>query len=153
MADSKPVRRKDEIVVQEFNDEVLIYDLSDNRALSLNETSAKVWRACDGNNSVADITHLVGDEDVAWLALDQLKRERLIDGSVKNPTKFTGMSRREVVRKIAIGTAVAVPVVASLVAPQAAHAASCGGPCTGNGQCTSPACPTCSGAVGSKTCV
>ena len=153
MANSKPISRKEEIVVQEFNDEVLIYDLRDNRALSLNETSAKVWRACDGNNSVADISRILGDENVVWLALDQLKKEKLIDPSFENSQTFAGMSRRDVIRKMAVGSAVAIPVIASLVAPQAVYAVSCAQPCQGDVDCTTPACPNCRGTAGNRTCV
>ena len=44
-----PKARKENLVVQESNGEVLIYDLDTNKAFCLNETSALVWQACDGN--------------------------------------------------------------------------------------------------------
>src|SRR3954463_7232913 len=135
MGTKKPVSRKDEIVVQEIDGEALIYDLRDNRALCLNETSAMVWRACDGTKSVDDIGKIVSDEDVVWLALEQLKSERLIDSAPTVSSKFNGMGRREVIKKIGLGAMVALPVVASLVAPTGVQAASCtpGGACTCQG--------------------
>ena len=75
MGSSKPVSRKNDLVVQEHDGEILIYDLTHNRALCLNETSARVWRACDGINSVEDISKAVGSEDLVWLALAELKKE------------------------------------------------------------------------------
>src|SRR3954463_4444833 len=138
MGTKKPVSRKDEIVVQEIDGEVLIYDLKDNRALCLNETSAMVWRACDGTKSVDDIGKIVGDEDVVWLALEQLKSEQLIDSTPTVSSKFDGLGRREVIKKIGLGAMVALPVVASLVAPTALHAASACVTVTGGCTCSSP---------------
>ena len=148
MADSKPVRRKEQIVVQEIDgNEVLVYDLVDDRALYLNKTSALVWRACNGENSVQEITRIVGDENAAFLALDQLKNERLIDPTFENLPSFEGVSRRQAVQKLALGAIVAIPVVASLAAPAAAQNASCSGnsrprgcPCGSNNQCASGTC-------------
>jgi hypothetical protein len=66
-----------------------------------------------------------------WLALDQLKKEKLIANGAEVVSKFDGMSRREVIRKVGLGTMIALPVVASLVAPTAANAQStCAGVCT-----------------------
>jgi hypothetical protein len=39
----KPISRKSHIVVQYFGNEILIYDLTENKAFCLNETSALVW--------------------------------------------------------------------------------------------------------------
>ncbi len=104
MSNNKPVGRKEDIIVQDLDNEVLIYDLNDNRAMCLNETSAAVWRACDGRNSVADIVKSVGNDDVVWLALAELKKEKLIDYHVETPAKFDGLSRREVIKTIGISS-------------------------------------------------
>jgi hypothetical protein len=63
-------------------------------------------------------------EEVVWLALDQLKKENLLENGGEIPTKFSGMSRREVIRKVGLATAIALPVIAGLVAPTAAQAQS-----------------------------
>ena len=127
--ENKPRSRKENIVVQEVDGETLIYDLNRNRALCLNPTSAIVWQACDGKRTVADINDLLGkqlqtqtDEDIVWLALDQLSKEKLIEPPVGLENKFGGMSRRQVIKKIGLGSMVALPVVAGLVAPTAALA-------------------------------
>ena len=168
-----PKSREKDIVVQRSNDEVLIYDLRSNKALCLNETSSIVWDACDGNRDRDEIRNFVsaklGKEvngDLIWLALDQLKKEELISSDAEIETKFEGLSRREVIRKIGIGSMIALPVIASMVAPQAAYAISvcpttnppgcpttgggrapgCG--CSGNGNCTSGTCiPAAGGAI------
>lgn len=155
----KPLSRKDDLVVQELNGEVLIYDLRENKAFCLNETSALVWQACDGNNSIADIGKRVGSEDIVWLALDELKKERLVESGSLPTDKFDGLSRRDVIRKIGIGSMIALPVVASLVAPTAMQAQSaCGNAtgrpagcaCTASSQCASTCCK--SGGSGANTC-
>ena len=58
----KPVARKEGLVIQEMPDEVLVYDLETNKAHCLNKTAAFVWNACDGKNSVAEITKLFGNQ-------------------------------------------------------------------------------------------
>ena len=42
----RPKSRTDNLVVQEMNDEVLVYDLDSNKAVCLNETAAIVWKSC-----------------------------------------------------------------------------------------------------------
>ncbi len=140
--DIKPLSRKDEIVVQELNGEVLIYDLRTNKAFCLNETSSLVWEACDGNNSVSEISRSISrklnapaNEDLVWLALDQLKKEKLIANSEEVIPDFNGMSRRDVVKKVGFASLVAIPVISSLVAPVAAQTA--GSTCTGSCTCSS----------------
>jgi hypothetical protein len=117
-----------------LQDEVLIYDLNINKAYCLNETSALVWQLCDGRNSVSDISRKASkklkspvSEDFVWLALDLLKQENLLSNSEQIIPEFNGMSRREVIRKVGIGTMIAIPVVSGLIAPTAAQAQSPGG--------------------------
>ena len=132
-----PKARKENLVVQELNGEVLIYDLDTNKAFCLNESSALIWQACDGNKNVSEIRNHLGkqlgssiDDDFIWLALDQLKKENLIENKDEVVVDFGGMSRREVIKKVGLASVIAIPVVASLAAPRAAQAASCSGTCT-----------------------
>ena len=128
----KPVARKAGLVIQEMTDEVLVYDLETNKAHCLNETAAFVWNACDGNRSVAEITELFGnqagkpiEENLVWLAIDQLNENNLLEKELK--ANFNGQTRREAIKKIGMAAVIALPVVASLVAPQAANAVACSG--------------------------
>jgi hypothetical protein len=126
-----PVARKQGLVVQEMPEEVLIYDLDTNKAHCLNKTAAFVWKSCDGNKSIADITKSFEsdfgspvDENLVWLAIEQLNDKNLLNESL--PTNFKGQNRREVIKKIGLATVVALPIVASLTAPTSALAsASC----------------------------
>jgi hypothetical protein len=147
--DFTPKSRKENLVVQELEGEVLIYDLEKNKAFCLNETSALVWQSCDGSRTISGISDFVGkqlnsqvNEDMIWLAIDQLSKENLIENKDEIKSKFEGLSRREVVRKVGLASLVALPMIASLTAPVAAQTGTCvplTTGCTPNGmQCTSP---------------
>lgn len=123
-----PVARKEGLVVQETAEEVLVYDLTTNKAHCLNQTAAFVWKSCDGSKSVDDISTLLAretgsnvSEDLIWLAIDQLSDKNLLQAPVAS--KFAGSSRRDVIKKIGLAAVVALPVVASLAAPTSALAA------------------------------
>jgi hypothetical protein len=138
----RPIARKSGLVVQEVPDEVLVYDLETNKAHCLNTSAALIWRSCDGNNSVSEIAKLIEaqaggkvTEDFVWLAIDQLSENNLLEKQIT--PNFEGQSRREVIKKIGLASMVAIPVIASLVAPQSALAAqSCN--CNNPGQCNTP---------------
>jgi hypothetical protein len=153
--DFTPKSRKENLVIQELEDEVLVYDLVKNKALCLNQTSALVWQASDGSRTIADITDFVGkqlksqvSEDLVWLAIDQLSKDNLIENKEDfKENKFAGLSRREAVRKLGMASLVALPVIASLTAPVAAQTGTCNNVscnCTGprqpDGSCTSTTC-------------
>ena len=132
MGRKDPKSREEDLVVQKLDNEVLIYDLRANRAFCLNETSAAVWEACDGNRDHGAIAAFVSErlgtqasDDLVWLALDQLKKESLITPESPVEPRYAGLSRREVIRKIGIGSMVALPVVAAMVAPTAIQAQTC----------------------------
>lgn len=150
-----PLARKDGLVVQDVQDEVLVYDLNSHKAHALNRPAGLIWRHCDGKNSVADIRSLLKNElgsslsdDFVWLAIDQLIDNDLLEtSSIPNKNVF---NRREVIRKIGMTTVVALPLVASLVAPSSVFAsASCS--CTAGNPvpCLTTNCPNpvnCNGA-------
>ena len=146
---NNPMARQNGIVVQEMPDEVLVYDLDTNKAHCLNQSAALVWKSCDGSNTVADIVKQFDGkvtEDFVWLAIDQLNENNLLEGKVV--PRFAGQSRRQVLKTIGLASMVALPVIASLVAPQnALGAVSCA--CTDPGQTTQ--CSTMTGCP-SMTC-
>ncbi len=125
-----PIARKEGLVVQEMPDEVLVYDLETNKAHCLNQTAASVWKSCDGVSSIGEIkTKLETEfkttipEDFVLLALEQLSKDKLLEKEIE--TKISGMSRREVIKKIGFASMVALPVVAMLSFPQSALAVVC----------------------------
>ena len=127
-----------------MDNEILIYDLTSNKAFCLNETSALVWQLCDGNKSVPEIAEHLSrkfnsavNEELVWLALDQLKREKLVSNCDELNTKFNGTSRREVIKRVGTSTMIALPLISSLIAPHAASAQSAACDST-SGACTAP---------------
>ena len=129
-----PKARSENLLVQDSTNELLVYDLITNKAFCLNETSALVWQNCDGKNTVTEIAktieHKLGhaiEPALIWLALDELQKENLLVGRVDAADKFDGLSRREVIRKVGLTSMIALPVISSLVAPQAFHAQTCVG--------------------------
>ena len=152
-----PIARKSGLVVQEVPDEVLVYDLESNKAHCLNQSAAMIWKSCDGNTSVSDIAKLVENqaggkvtEDFVWLAIDQLSENNLLEKEISSA--FEGSSRREVIKKIGLASMIAIPVIASLVAPQSAMAAaSCA--CVNPGACAAQTgCPSTANCNGNALC-
>ncbi len=130
-----PKAATEELVVQNTNDELLIYDLSTNRAICLNQTAALVWKNCDGQNDVGKITESVEktlkspiDEDLILFGLSQLNDEGLLLNGKSLSNVFRGLSRREVVKKIGFASMVALPIISAVVAPKAIYAQSCVNP-------------------------
>lgn len=160
---NNPKGRENELVVQNLKGEVLLYDLTNNKAYCLNETSAAIWNLCDGNSSVSDITKQLSKklkqpvtDDLVYLALDQFKQDNLLSDNEKVEIKFDGLSRREVIRKVGFASMVALPVIASLIAPTAAMAQSAGSrtlgqTCTTSAECASSA-PNCVQTGASQSC-
>jgi hypothetical protein len=58
------------------------------------------------------------------LSIYELKKSNLLVENSQMDAAMTKFDRRGMIRRLAIGTAFALPVIASLVAPSAAHAAS-----------------------------
>jgi hypothetical protein len=124
-----PTARMEGLVIEEFADEVLVYDLRRHKAHCLNSTAALVWRRCDGQTTVAEVAEalqkelrLPAGEAVVWMALDRLARAQLLMARVTVPESQARRTRRELMR--AAGISFLVPVVESIVAPHAAEAAS-----------------------------
>lgn len=150
-----PEARKKGLVVQELADELLVYDRDNNKAHCLNSTAALVWKYCDGKTAISEIAHAIeGDlnapvcEDLVWLGVEQLNNSKLLLGGARLSSHKSGLSRREVMKRIGLAAAVVLPAVTSIIAPSAAHAANCrpsGTSCGTSAQC-------CSGVCNAGTC-
>jgi transposase len=168
-----PSARRTGIIRKEVDGELLVYDLTRDKAHCLNESAAAIWKRCDGRTSIKAITASLSkevgttvDERVVWLALADLRRTHLLEEPrtaeqnedsntsqgkrQKNgqwPQVMLGMSRREAVKRIGLGAAIALPVVISITSPTPAQAGSClasGAGCVDSMDCCSK---TCSGSV------
>jgi len=145
-----PRARSKGLVIKRLADEVLVYDLETNRAHCLNTQAALVWNQCNGRKTIREIAVSLEretlepfTEEMVWLALNQLERFSLLQGPVKLPLKASGMNRRELVKKLGLAGAASLPLVLSIVAPEAASAATCRGPgdaCVTNARCCSGLC-------------
>lgn len=127
----RPKARVEEIIVQEVEKELLVYDLKTHTAMALNETSAKVWLLSDGKRTVPEIAQALSEksgspatDELVEFALGQLSEKDLLEPARNMPRVPDGTSRREALRQIALATSIALPAIASIVAPTAASAQS-----------------------------
>jgi hypothetical protein len=132
---------------RELDDEIVVYDPQRHIGHCLNSTAARVWRLCDGRKSASDIAALLSrqlgvlvDQRIVQAAVRQLRGVHLLVGCevpVRPP------SRRAAIRKIGAASAIALPLITSLVAPTPANAITCLAAlqhCTSNAQCCSHLC-------------
>ncbi len=124
-----PSRRYEDLTVQSVGDETLVYDETRHKAFCLNVTSATVWMLADGQRTVEQIADGATlelqqpvTEEVVEFALGVLRRDGLLQAD--SYPAAAAVSRRALVRKLGVGAALMVPVVAAVFAPPAAHAAS-----------------------------
>jgi hypothetical protein len=132
----KPCARKEKVLVQEVQDETVVYDEERDRAHHLNRTASLVWSHCDGEKSVADIAAALqkelnpaADENLVWMSLDHLGAAHLLHEPITRSAEQMRLSRRSVVRRVGmVGVlSLLMPAVTSIVAPTPAHAQSPGG--------------------------
>ena len=138
-----PQARNTGVVVQELGKELLIYDLTTHDAYQLNEALMIVFKACDGQQSFA---HLKREyrmtDDLIYLALDELKKNRLLAEQTDYVSPLAGLSRREAIKRVGLATMIALPVILGITAPAAAQAASLRGTLTNGRRCTTLAAGT-----------
>lgn len=127
----KPIARKENIVVQNADNETLVYDLNLNKAFLLNETSAFIWNLCNGEHDINQIRVQVekkfkqsATEDFIWLAIDQLHKDSLMENFGELPNHFQGLKRREVIKRVGLATMISLPFITSITAPKAVNATS-----------------------------
>jgi len=154
-----PAARSDDLVVEEVGDELLVYDLRGDGAHCLGPAAARVWRACDGETTVAALETKLGlDADSVDSALHELEHCQLL---APVPDVSGGITRRDFHLKVArTGAAAAsVPFIVSLAVPAAAFATptvtQCRAGFTGGcGDCSLKGCCCCGPGGGStKDCV
>lgn len=128
MADGEcPSARSDELLVEEADDELLVFDLQRSMAHVLNAPAAKVWRLCDGTRTVAALARESGlSVDAVQLAIVDLEEQSLL--ATPAPP---GVSRRVLLERGVLagaGLGLSYPAIRSIVAPTPAMAASPVGP-------------------------
>jgi hypothetical protein len=138
VAEFRPLARTSGVVVQDLDDEMLVYDRERDIACRLNRTAALVWKSSDGTRTVDDLVAVLAeelgtlaDEDMVMIALDNLSQNGLIEsGYEARSSNEARITRRRFIRRVGVvgAAAVALPIVHSLVVPPAAAAQSGGGP-------------------------
>jgi Coenzyme PQQ synthesis protein D (PqqD) len=146
-----PQARKTGLIVKEVDGEILIYDQERNQAHCLNPTAAKIWKYCDGETTLAAACQSLSrdldtriDETLVRYAVDQFATDHLLETEAGIPAfMIPGLNRRQMVRRLGLAAAVAVPIVTSIIAPTPAQAATClpqGASCTDSQQCCDGLC-------------
>lgn len=152
----KPRRlQPEDLVEQQLQNELMLFDPARNKAFCLNRTAAFVWKNSDGKTSIEEIAERMRREvnepasrEMVDYALNLLEKDGLMEapGSATSPavSQRSSVTRRDLLRKIGIG---AIPMITVLlVHPAKAHASSLpnmpgnspagspGSPMTGAGQ-------------------
>lgn len=118
-----PAARIKELVTNEVDGEVLVYDQATHHIHHLNETSAAVWRLCDGQRTLAEVARAAGIRpETVQVALGKLADASLLRDELALDLRAPAQSRRAFMKKAAI--AGAIPAIVSVTAPLAAQAAS-----------------------------
>ncbi|HYJ89289.1 MAG TPA: PqqD family protein [Pyrinomonadaceae bacterium] len=155
-----PKARREGIITKEVDGELLIYDRDRDKAHCLNPSAAAIWKLCNGRTTTDQISSSLSkdkggavDEAIVWLALAELRRTHLLedyDWTQPGPQTILGMSRREAVRRIGLGAAIALPIVISITAPTPAQA---GSPCKPANQACTQEIECCSGVCTGNVCI
>lgn len=111
----KPRVRRGGLIVRKLPEEVLVYDRERHQAHCLNPSAALVFRRADGRR-----LGVPADERWVHLALDDLRRAHLL--ATPDATGPRSTSRRRLLKRMGVA-AVALPAVASVLAPTPAEAA------------------------------
>ena len=127
---AKPLARSEDLVIEEVEDEVLVYDAKNQQAHCLASAAAKVWRACDGTKDVPALAEsLALSVDDVTRALEMLDGVELLENQglqivTNGDGNGDGLTRRELGRRSAkVGAAVAAaPMLYSVTVPSPAAA-------------------------------
>ena len=123
-----PAVRAAGLLESRVGDELVLYDVERDRAHALNPAALTLWRACDGSVDVAELAlRLSVDRDVIWFGLRELDRLGLLASPLPQSLSAHRIGRREMLKKVAVGSAIglAVPTIISVVAADPAAAATC----------------------------
>jgi Coenzyme PQQ synthesis protein D (PqqD) len=147
MSDYRPKARRDELLSESIEDELLVYDETVHQGHSLNRVAAAIWRRCDGETSVPELSRLVtaelgtvASEELVWHALGQLGDRHLLEEPPDAHLRVISLSRRDLVERLALAAGLTLALVTSMPIPAAAQAGSPGP--TGPTGATGPTGPT-----------
>ena len=133
-----PSARSKDLIIEELADEVLVYDLSTDKAHCLNRMSALIWKNCDGTTSESELAVILQRElgtptstQVVKLGLEELAAHGLLQEDM-GASPGERLSRRRLIQNLGLSSAMALPLIMSISAPAAAGAGSTTNPCVAN---------------------
>src|SRR2546423_6693993 len=121
------------LIGRTIDDEFLVFDEEASTAHCLNGIAGEMWRACEREISVREVTEVLRprwpdiEEDVVAASLSKLAAAGLLEGTTVQENISTG--RRQLIRKLGLAAAVAIPIVVTseLILQDADTAYPCGG--------------------------
>jgi hypothetical protein len=123
-----PRARRDGLLEEPLGEELLLYDQGSHTAHCLSPIAACVWRHCDGERDVTELAELAGaSKSLVADALQELHEKGLLAAEpAPTPSTVPGVSRREVIGRIARvgGAAAATSLIISATAATPAMASS-----------------------------
>jgi hypothetical protein len=134
------------LIARWSGDELVLYDQESTTAHCLNRIAGEMLLACEHESSPIEVAAALRENwpeieaEVVHASLIQMAAAGLLEATMKE--ECDSPSRREIIRKLGITAAVALPiVVTSVLIPSPAAAASCATlaqPCSGTKPCCSP---------------
>jgi Coenzyme PQQ synthesis protein D (PqqD) len=132
--EERPLRlRSKSMILEQLQQELMIYDPEQNKAFCLNHTAAFVWNRADGKTTVAEMAKSLGqhsdrpmpeNEKLVGFALEVLAKDGLLVSSTVVHPAILGLTRRRMLQQLGVG-AMGVPAVTALfLSPAKAHASS-----------------------------
>jgi hypothetical protein len=125
-----PAARRREVIVQELDQETMVYDIERQECHLLNPLAAIVFRHADGETPLGGLAVRAAERlgaDVGptqiEVALDELARVHLLDSPETESAARPSLTRRAAAKRLAT-LVLATPLVTSLIAPTPAMAAS-----------------------------
>ncbi len=120
-----PLAKTKNTLVQQIQNETLIYNLENDQVFCLNETAAFIWQNCDGQTTISDLKKINSqlNDDLIFLTLDMLNKRDLLSETAETSFPIEAIDRRKMFAKY--GTmAIALPLISTVLAPIAANAQS-----------------------------
>ncbi|HTD09824.1 MAG TPA: PqqD family protein [Solirubrobacteraceae bacterium] len=125
---SLPRARQDGLLVETVGEELLLYDQDSHTAHCLSPIAASVWRHCDGEHDLTELTQLAeASENLVADALHELREKDLLDSEpALMQSTVPGVSRREAIGRAAgyAAAAAAGSLIVSVTAATPAMASS-----------------------------
>lgn len=130
-------RPTDELIIMPVDDELLIYDQTQDKGHSLNPTAAFVFQHCDGKTAPTDLAAKLENqfnvdhgEELVNMTLARLQKANLLQGAVHVSKTISRRDMLSLASRAGMAAAL-LPIISSIAAPTPAHAMS-GGPTSNN---------------------